>query len=110
MSKMFCEEETLEIAAYGVVLHYLNNNKKKIRKKRLTKTRLINQLRIDKGFYTSTLLSMKEYDAQQFFKYTRMSIPLFNKFVDLLKPHIMVHKRHLPDSIYIEERIAITLQ
>jgi hypothetical protein len=28
-----------------------------------------------------------------------MSIPLFNKFVDLLKPHIMVHKRHLPDSI-----------
>lgn len=72
------------------------------------KTRPINRRRNTHGFFHAYFLPMKEGDPQQFFKYTRMSVPTFNKLLKLVTPYLL--RKKLPDNISPEERLAITLQ
>lgn len=51
---------------------------------------------------------MKTWDPEQFFKYTRMSIPVFEKL--LSKVRNMIEKQYRSDGIAPEERLIITLQ
>lgn len=107
---MLFDEEEIEVAAACAVYLFETNKDKKVRKKRTVKTRLINQNRALRGFYTCCFLSMKNHDAQQFFKYTRMSLSLFDHLLNIIKPYLFSHKINLPDSIYPEQRLAIALQ
>ncbi|KAJ8910741.1 hypothetical protein NQ315_010992, partial [Exocentrus adspersus] len=67
------------------------------RRKRTVKTRPINKRRNTHGFFKAYFLPMKEGDAEQFFKYTRMSVPTFNKLLKLVTPYLL--ERKLPDTI-----------
>jgi hypothetical protein len=62
LSNMFCEDGVLEAAACAVVLHEIGRNKekrKKLRKKRVTKTR-INQLLQIISFFTPSSKSLED--------------------------------------------------
>ena len=82
----------------------------KRRKVRQGNIRLLNKHRIEKGFYKTIFCAMKSSDPMQFFKYTRMDKKTFEKLVLLLTPALKKHTKHMPNNIYIEERIALTLQ
>lgn len=79
-----------------------------IRKTRRWKTRPLYATRFKNGFYRSTFLQMKANDPDQFFKYTRMSVEVFDLFCNQLKKTLL--KRRISDQICPEEKIAITLQ
>lgn len=79
-----------------------------IRKTRRWKTRPLYATRFKNGFYRSTFLQMKANDPDQFFKYTRMSVEVFDLFCNQLKNTLL--KRRISDHICPEEKIAITLQ
>ncbi|KAJ8913882.1 hypothetical protein NQ315_005679 [Exocentrus adspersus] len=50
---------------------------------------------------------MKSCDAEQSFKYTRMTVPIFKKLVNKIPK---ISKQRRSDGISAEERIAVTLQ
>jgi hypothetical protein len=60
------------------------------------------------GFYRATFLPMKANDPDQFFKYTRMTVEVFDHLCKL--PEGKLVKRRISDRICPEEKIAITLQ
>ncbi|XP_044254905.1 uncharacterized protein LOC123005289 [Tribolium madens] len=79
--------------------------------KRITrcwKTRPIYTTRRKNGFYRASFLPMKKQDSEQFFKYTRMTVQVFDHFCQQLKEKLV--KRRISDGICPEEKIAITLQ
>nr|CAI5852868.1 unnamed protein product [Callosobruchus analis] len=51
---------------------------------------------------------MKQWDTEQFFKYTRMTLPVFEKLLSKIAPQIQHQYRS--DGISPEERLVITLQ
>lgn len=51
---------------------------------------------------------MKQWDSEQFFKFTRMTRPVFEMLLGKVKPIISKQKRS--DGISAEERLIITLQ
>lgn len=51
---------------------------------------------------------MKSLDAEQFFKASRMTIPLFDELLEKVKPRISRQPRL--DGICAEERLFVTLQ
>ncbi|KAB0802300.1 hypothetical protein PPYR_04486 [Photinus pyralis] len=51
---------------------------------------------------------MKVEDPNEFFKYTGMTVPIFNTLLEMVKPHIIA-KHHFPDHVGPEERLALTL-
>nr|CAH7749890.1 unnamed protein product [Callosobruchus chinensis] len=77
------------------------------RRTRRFKTRPINRTRRATGNY-SYYQKMKSWDPEQFFKYTRMTIPVFENLLKKIKPRI--RKQYRSDSITAEERLVITLQ
>ena len=79
----------------------------KIRRRRRFKTRPINRKRRLSGNF-QYYINMKVWDLDQFFKYTRMTPPVFEKLLTWVKPHIQ--KEHRSDDITAEERLVITLQ
>lgn len=79
------------------------------RAKRRYKTRPINRRRNIYGFYKAYFLPMKNNDPEQFFKYTRMNVAVFNKLLTMVTPQLK-QLRKMQDSICPEERLALTLQ
>ncbi|VEN48424.1 unnamed protein product [Callosobruchus maculatus] len=71
------------------------------------KRRPINRDRRRTGNY-SYYLNMKQWDTDQFFKYTRMTIPVFDKL--LAKIRTKIQRQYRSDGISPEERLVITLQ
>lgn len=63
-------------------------------------------MRPHQGDYMHLLQEMKE-DPQKFFQYTRMTIPIFNKLLEILTP-LLTKKNHR--ALVPEERLAITLR
>lgn len=51
---------------------------------------------------------MKSSDPEQFFKYTRMSVPQFDNLLEMVTP--VIRRRKISLGITPEERLAITLQ
>lgn len=92
----------------AVVLEKCRQNRRIIvRRPRRYKTRPINRNRKVENVY-NYFLKMKTADPDQFFKYTRMTVPVFNELLGLVKNRIS--KRRIKDGISEEERLAITLQ
>lgn len=87
---------------------YLSQSGLKFRKRRAGKVRKVNRNRETYGFYVQ-FKKIKEFDSEAFFKYTRMTVPIFNMLVHLVDTHL-ARKRKLPDSIGTEQRVAVTLQ
>nr|CAI5864399.1 unnamed protein product [Callosobruchus analis] len=56
----------------------------------------------------SYYLKMKHWDTDQFFKYTRMTTPVFEKLLSKITPKIQHQFRS--GGIFPEERLVITLQ
>nr|CAI5866062.1 unnamed protein product [Callosobruchus analis] len=71
------------------------------------KRRPINRDRRRTGNY-SYYLKIKQWDTEQFFKYTRMTIPVFEKL--LLKIAPKIQHQYRSDGISCEERLVLTLQ
>ncbi|KAJ8909355.1 hypothetical protein NQ315_000444 [Exocentrus adspersus] len=72
------------------------------------KVRVINRNRKQQGFYNTMFLPMKRNDPSQFFKYTRMSVPAFDKLLHMIEPKI-INNKQLPDHVCPEERLAVAL-
>ncbi|KAB0790682.1 hypothetical protein PPYR_14874 [Photinus pyralis] len=77
------------------------------RRPRRFKTRPINRDRKLTGNYRY-YQKLKNLDSPQFFKYTRMSLPIFQKLLDMIKLDLQKQRRR--DTISPEERLVITLQ
>nr|CAI5854602.1 unnamed protein product [Callosobruchus analis] len=86
------------------VKYKLNRSYKQTRR---PERRPINRDRRRTGNY-SYYLKMKQWDTEQFFKYTRMTIPVFEKL--LLKIAPKIQHQYRSDGISCEERLVITLQ
>ncbi|XP_050505859.1 uncharacterized protein LOC126884104 [Diabrotica virgifera virgifera] len=111
---MDCElHEGILLGAVGLLLcaAVLENARRRTitrpRRQRRYKTRPINRNRKMKNAY-NYFLNMKRADEEQFFKYTRMTVPVFNELLSLVKRKIS--KRKIKDGISEEERLALTLQ
>lgn len=100
------EEEAAAFTA--MLLNAIQKNKIKNRQKRRYKVRPINRQRSVHGFYKTYFLEMKKKDAEQFFKYTRMTVSVFENLLNLVTPYIS--KQNLNNALSPEERLAITLQ
>ncbi|KAJ8914187.1 hypothetical protein NQ315_015960 [Exocentrus adspersus] len=106
---LFGEKENLacQIAAFaGVLCLYALVKSKNKRQNRRFKVRPINRARRQKGGF-QYFKKMKSCDAEQFFKYTRMTVPIFQKLVNKIPK---ISKQRRSDGISAEERIAVTLQ
>nr|CAI5858488.1 unnamed protein product [Callosobruchus analis] len=99
-------EDSYVLAALGVLVCGYAAYLAKGRARRF-KRRPINRDRRRTGNY-SYYLKIKQWDTEQFFKYTRMTIPVFEKL--LLKIAPKIQHQYRSDGISCEERLVITLQ
>lgn len=108
---LFDEEENLVIAQAaafaGVLCLYALVKANNKRKKRRFKVRPINRTRRQGEAY-QYYEKMKSWNPEQFFMYTRMTVPMFEKLLKKIKPKISRQKRS--DGIPAEDRLVITLQ
>jgi hypothetical protein len=79
------------------------------RRARQCKTRLINRKWNRLGLYNTIFLPMKNNDPEEFFAYTRMTVPLFTNLLELLNPRLK-QKQILRDNITLEMKLSVTLQ
>lgn len=93
--------------AFALIILALAAKLKKKRQKRRFKIRPINRSRRLKGGF-NYYKNMKALDADQFFKFTRMNVPVFQQLLKIVKPRIAKNERS--DGISAEERLVITLQ
>nr|CAI5848937.1 unnamed protein product [Callosobruchus analis] len=86
---------------------YVAMKLKRNRRQRRFKVRPINRARHEEGGF-QYYLKMKSWDTQQFFKYTRMNVQVFEKLLVKIKESIAKQTRS--DGISAEEmRLVITL-
>lgn len=107
---LFVHEEYFasQVAALaGVLCLYALVKLKNKKQNRRFKVRPLNRARRQKGGF-QYFKKMKACDSEQFFKYTRMTVPIFNKLLDKISQKISKQKRS--DGISAEERLVITLQ
>lgn len=65
------------------------------------------QERQSEGEFAKLFPKLKK-DPGEFFKYTRMTVPMFNKLLSLLEHRLQ--KRKTKTTLSAEERLAITLK
>jgi hypothetical protein len=92
---------------------FLFIKKRKILKKTFARrwhVRPINQERRDHGMYHTTFQTMRMKDPQEFFRFTRMTVPLFDELCDLVKDDpLMKRSKRAREPVSVAERMAITL-
>lgn len=96
------------IILYWILLYKLLKRKKKQIRwyNRRWRVRPVNQIRHLYGDYEILFQHLKN-DETLFFRYTRMSLPLFNKLVQLTEPYLRKNSyRALP----AEQRLLIVLR
>ncbi|VEN34117.1 unnamed protein product [Callosobruchus maculatus] len=103
---MDIDEDSYVLAALGVLLCGYAAYLAKGRARRF-KRRPINRDKRRTGHY-SYYLKMEQWDTDQFFKYTRMTIPVFEKLLSKIRSKIQ--RQYRSDGISPEERLVITLQ
>lgn len=97
------------IALFGLnIIIYAALKLKRKRRQRRYKIRPINRGRSTRDAGLGYYKKMKTWDLPQFFKYTRMTVPVFEKLLSKIKSQITKQKRQ--DGIVAEERLIITLQ
>lgn len=101
-------EAEYSLAVCGLILcsyaAYLVTNR---RRQRRFKVRPINRARRTSGNF-NYYKKMKSWDPEQFFKYTRMTVPVFEKL--LTKVRAKIGKQFRSDGISPEQRLVVTLQ
>ncbi|KAK5649473.1 hypothetical protein RI129_000502 [Pyrocoelia pectoralis] len=100
------DNDTMYLAFAGVLMCYAAVKVLKQRQVRRYKTRPINR-----GRHSTNYLyyeKMKQLDAPQFFKYTRMTVEAFEIILGIVKPYLKHQIRY--DTISPEQRLIITLQ
>lgn len=105
---MNLDDENHLLAAAGLLLLTTVLVIRSRKRNRRFKTRPIYRDRKRKGFFAATFLPMKRLDHEQFFKYTRMTVPLFDNLLRLVSPHIK--RRNISDGVSPEQKLEITLQ
>ncbi|XP_024876786.1 protein ALP1-like [Temnothorax curvispinosus] len=68
--------------------------------------RPINCMRPNQGDFCHLLQEIKD-DPQMFFRYTRMTVPIFNKLLEIMRPSLIKRSHR---ALVPEERLAITLR
>lgn len=91
------------ILVLGSYAAYLTSRQRR----RRFKVRPINRARRTFGNF-NYYRKMKSWDDEQFFKYTRMTVPVLEKLLNKVKTKIS--KQYRSDGITPEERLVITLQ
>lgn len=101
--------DTVDIDAAGLTIIMLLCAMLKHKKQRTRrfKVRPINRARRARGTF-HYYKKMKMWDPQQFFKFTRMTVPIFEELLQKVKPHIQRAPRK--DGVNAEERLVLTLQ
>lgn len=80
---------------------------KRPRQRRRWWVRPVNQQRRKHGYFATLIKVMKEEDQEQFFTFTRMTLDIFKKLLELVGSHL--DKKKTRDILCAEERLLITL-
>lgn len=87
-------------------IYKLKRKKRHVKYERKWHVRPINQLRYKYGDYETLFQDLKK-DEDLFFRYTRMTLSIFNKLLQLTEPYLTKnHYRALP----AEQRLLIVLR
>lgn len=102
-------DEELEFGMMYIILmgSYLVLQDKKACNERRWWVREANLSRNELGYFKNCFLKIKECDAEDFFKHTRMSRPLYNLLLNLLTKDLT--KKSQREFIEPECRLAVTL-
>ncbi|XP_067206926.1 uncharacterized protein [Linepithema humile] len=100
------KKQFLLIVLFWMFIYKLKRKKRHVKYERKWHVRPINQLRYKYGDYETLFQDLKK-DEDLFFRYTRMTLPIFNKLLQLTEPYLTKnHYRALP----AEQRLLIVLR
>jgi len=90
----------------AIILHLLRKKKKKALKRKYWVRPMLLQ-RKEKGHFYTLFKYIKDNDHEQFFKFTRMTVPQFEKLLNLLREPLT--KRSIREPLSPEHQLCIAV-